>query len=185
MKKAPPVLMMQDVWFRWTKATRAAADAGTRLAVPRVHPLPQLTAEANEATIRHEVMVHESNGFVPVHRVGRIKDPDWDRARPGHPDNVVARASGERFIVSLQPPWASMLTTKWPAWLPSPLFEGGVGDSIRIDWNGRFRSSLFGSDRSYFFEEHTVWVTLVAAPTDGVFVGLEPGKHIDLRTQIY
>lgn len=180
-----PVLMMQDVWFRWTKATRAAADAGVRLAVPRVHPLPQLTAEIGERAIRHEVMVHESHGFVPVHRVGPVKDPDWGRERPMHPENVAARASGHRFTVSLLRPWGSMLTTRWPAWLPTPLFEGGLGESLRIDWNGRFHSSMHGSNRSYFYEEHTVWVTLVAAPTDDVFTKAEPVKHIDLRTQIY
>ena len=31
MKHAAPVLMIQDVWSRWTKRSRAAADAGTRL----------------------------------------------------------------------------------------------------------------------------------------------------------
>lgn len=55
-----PVLMMQDTWLRWTKATRAAADAPARLAVPRVRHLPQL---ANEGTLRHEVAAFEKTGL--------------------------------------------------------------------------------------------------------------------------
>jgi hypothetical protein len=182
MKKAAPVLMIQDVWFRWSKASRAAADAQVRLAVPRVHLLPQLTGDAS---IRHEVMVHESGGFIPVHRVRPIQDPAWGQDTPMRPDNLRARVAGDRFTVSLLRPWSTILRTRWPAHLPAPLFEGGVGESVRIDWNGRFRSSVFGSNRSYFYEEHTIWVTLVDAPTDASFVTLTPKKHIDLRTTIY
>lgn len=182
MKKAAPVLMVQDVWFRWSKFSRAAANAKTRLAVPRVHLLPQLSGEES---IRHEVLVHESNGFVPLHRVRSMKDLAWGLDSPMRPDNMRARASGNKFMVSLERPWSSLLTTKWPAFLPSPLFQGEVGESVRIDWNGRFHSSLFGSDRSYFYEEHAILVTLAAAPLDTTFLTLEPVKHIDLRTQIY
>lgn len=101
------------------------------------------------------------------------------------PDKLRARASGDTFTVSLLRPWGGMLTTKWPAYLPTPLFEGDLGEAVRIDWNARFRASLFGSNRSYFYEEHTIWVTLVAAPLDSSFLTLEPVKHIDLRTTIY
>lgn len=38
---------------------------------------------------------------------------------------------------------------------------------------------------AYFYEEHTIWVTLQAAPTDSTFLTLAPSKHIDLRTTIY
>lgn len=182
MKKTAPVLMIQDVWFRWTKATRAAADAQARLAVPRVHLLPQLTGGES---IRHEVMVHESNGFVPLHRVRSMKDPAWDLDTPLRPDNLRVRASGDRFSVSLQQPWGSMVTTRWPALLPAPLFEGSLAEAVRIDWNGRFRSSVSGSNRSCFYEEHAILVTLVAAPNDSTFLALEPVKHIDLRARIY
>jgi hypothetical protein len=182
MKSPAPVLMIQDVWSRWTKASRAAADAGVRLAVPRVHRLPILSGEA---TIRHEVAVLETDGFEPRHLVRRMDDPAWAHDRPARPDNLKAWRVGEGFAVSLFRPWDSMLTTRWPAWLASPLFEGGLGDAVRIDWNARFRSSIGGSNRSYFYEEHTVWVTLQAAPTDASFLTLEPTKHIDLRTTIY
>jgi hypothetical protein len=182
MKNAAPVLMIQDVWSRWTKASRAASDAGARLAVPRVHRLPLLTGDA---TIRHEVAVLEADGFEARHLVRTLDDPAWAHDRPLRPDNLRVRRVGDRFAVTLLRPWDSMLTTKWPAWLPSPLFSGGLGDAVRIDWNGRFRSSVAGSDRSYFYEEHTIWVTLQAAPTDVSFLTLEPIKHIDLRTRIY
>jgi hypothetical protein len=78
-----------------------------------------------------------------------------------------------------------MLRTAWPGHLPAPLFTGGIGEAVRIDWNGRFRSSVFGSNRSFFYEEHTVWVALVENLTDDAILKLTPRKHIDLRTQIY
>lgn len=182
MKHAAPVLMVQDVWFRWTKASRAAADAGTRLALPRVHSLPILSSEA---TVRHEVAALEENGFEPRHLVRSLDDPAWAHDRPARPDNLKAWRVGDGFAVALLRPWPSMLTTRWPAWLASPLFEGGLGDAVRIDWNGRFRASVSGSNRSYFYEEHTTRVTLQAAQSDSSFVELEPIKHIDLRTRIY
>lgn len=182
MKNAAPVLMIQDVWSRWTKASRAAAGAGTRLALPRVHSLPLLTGDA---TIRHEVVALEDEGFEPRQLVRSLDDPAWAHDRPARPDNLKAWRTGDGFAVSLFRPWESMLTTKWPAWLPSPLFEGQLGDAVRIDWNGRFRASVAGSNRSYFYEEHTIWVTLQAAPMDSTFLTLEPVKHIDLRARIY
>ena len=182
MKHAAPVLMIQDVWSRWTKASRAAADAGARLALPRVHSLPLLTGDAS---IRHEVAALEEDGFEPRHLVRSLDAPAWAHDRPARPDNLKAWRTGDGFAVSLFRPWESMLTTRWPAWLASPLFEGRLGDAVRIDWNGRFRASIAGSNRSYFYEEHTIWVTLQAAPTDSSFLTLEPIKHIDLRTTIY
>ena len=53
------------------------------------------------------------------------------------------------------------------------------------DWNGRFGSSIGGSNRSYFYEEHTVWVALLDSPLDKSVLDIVPRKHIDLRTQIY
>jgi hypothetical protein len=181
MKKIP-VLMIQDVRFRWTKASRAAADAHDRLAVPRAHLLPQL---CGDDSIRHEILVDERNGFVPLHRVRPHNDPGWGHDLPMRPDNMRVRRVKDGFEVSLSRPWDSMLTTKWPAYLPSPVFRGGIGDAVRIDWNGRFHASLFGSNRSYFYEEHTIWVTLQEAPVDSTFLTLAPVKHIDLRTTIY
>ena len=177
-----PVLVMQDTWLRWTKASRAAADATARLAVPRVHLLPQL---ANEGTLRHEIAALEQNGFEQLQRIRAIDDPAWAQDLPIRPDNVAVRRRGDGFEVRLARPFQSMLTTAWPAHLPAPLFSGGVGEALRIDWNGRFRSSVSGTNRSYFYEEHTIWVALLENPTDQALLGLVPRKHIDLRTQIY
>jgi len=182
MAERKPVLIMQDTWLRWTKATRAAADAGPRLAVPRVHLLPQL---ANEGTLRHEVAAFETDGFEPLQRIRAIGDPAWAHDRPGRADNVQVRRRGDGFEVRLDRPFPSMLVTAWPSHLPSPLFTGSVGEAVRIDWNGRFRSSIGGSNRSYFFEEHTVWVALLDGPLDKSLLEIAPRKHIDLRTQIY
>jgi hypothetical protein len=182
MRANRPVLVMQDTWLRWTRASRAAADATARLAVPRVHLLPQL---ANEGTLRHEIAALEQNGFEALQRIRAIDAPAWAQDLPIRPDNVGVRRRGDGFEVRLGRPFASMLTTAWPAHLPTPLFTGRVGDAVRIDWNGRFRSSVAGSNRSYFYEEHTIWVALLENPTDHALLGLVPRKHIDLRTQIY
>lgn len=182
MKNAAPVLMIQDVWSRWTKASRAALDAGTRLALPRVHALPLLTGEE---TIRHEVAALEDEGFAPRHLVRSLNDPAWAHDHPARPDNLKVWRVRDGFAVSLLRPWESMLTTRWPAWLASPLFEGKLGDAVRIDWNARFRASVFGSNRSYFYEEHTIWITLQETARDSSFQTLAPIKHIDLRTTIY
>ena len=176
------VLIIQDTWLHWTKATRAAADAGPRLAVPRIHPLPQLS---NDGTLRHEIAAFEEHGFVPFERVRSFGDPAWGQDLPMRPDNVRARRTADGFEVRLDRPWSGMLTTHWPAVLPAPLFRGRVGEALRIDWNGRFHASLGGSNRAYFYEEHTVWVALLEAPTAGALLDITPRKHIDLRTQIY
>jgi hypothetical protein len=182
MAEHKPVLVMQDTWLRWTKASRAALDAAARLAVPRTHLLPQL---ANEGTLRHEVAAFESDGFEQVQRIRAIGDPAWAQDLPIRPDNVGVRRRGDGFEVWLARPFPSMLVTAWPGHLPSPLFTGALGEAVRIDWNGRFRSSIGGSNRSYFYEEHTVWVALLDSPLDKSLLGIVPRKHIDLRTQIY
>jgi hypothetical protein len=177
-----PVLVMQDTWLRWTKASRAAADATARLAVPRVHLIPQLD---NDGTLCHEIAALEDNGFEEVHRVRPFKDPAWGQDRPIRPDNIRAQRRGDSFDVRLDRPFSSMLRTAWPGQLPVPLFTGGIGEAVRIDWNGRFRSSVHGSNRSFFYEEHTVWVALLEHLSDDAIMQLTPRKHIDLRTQIY
>jgi hypothetical protein len=182
MAEHKPVLVMQDTWLRWTKASRAAADATARLAVPRVHLLPQLV---NEGTLRHEVTAFESDGFAQLQRIRAIDDPAWAQDLPIRPDNVSVRRRGDGFEVRLTRPFSSMLVTAWPGHLPSPLFTGALGEAVRIDWNGRFRASAGGSNRSYFYEEHTVWVALLDALTGDALLELAPRKHIDLRTQIY
>jgi hypothetical protein len=182
MAEHKPVLVMQDTWLRWTKASRAALDATARLAVPRAHLLPQLV---NEGTLRHEVAAFESNGFEQLQRIRAIDDPAWAQDLPIRPDNVGVRRRGDGFEVRLAHPFPSMLVTAWPGHLPSPLFTGTLGEALRIDWNGRFRSSIGGSNRSYFYEEHTVWVTLLDSPLDKSLLDIVPRKHIDLRTQIY
>jgi hypothetical protein len=173
---------MQDTWLRWTKASRAAADATARLAVPRVHLLPRLV---DEGTLRHEIAALEQNGFEALQRIRAIDDPAWAQDLPIRPDNVGVRRRGEGFEVRLARPFPSMLVTAWPGHLPTPVFTGGVGEALRIDWNGRFRSSVGGSNRSYFYEEHTVWVALLENLLDKSLLDIVPRKHIDLRTQIY
>ena len=91
---------------------------------------------------------------------------------------------GEADIV-LSPPSPYRLQTKWPARLPSPLLTLRAGDVVRIDWNGRLRRSLFGSNRSSYYEQHTYWLALSDRPEPRLFLDAAPVKHVDLRTEIY
>jgi hypothetical protein len=101
MAEHKPVLVMQDTWLRWTKATRAAADAGARLAVPRAHRLPYLLLPqlVSEGALRHEVTAFEADGFEQKHRIRAIGDPAWAQdlrcwtSRSTSPCSASSRAS--------------------------------------------------------------------------------------------
>jgi hypothetical protein len=69
---------------------------------------------------------------------------------------------------------------RWP-----PLFTLREGETARIDWNGRFRTSLFGSNRSSYYEQHIYWLALTGDPPPRLFLDATPRKHVDLRTEIY
>ncbi len=90
------------------------------------------------------------------------------------------------YALSLAPPMEGMRRTKWPEHLPRPLTMVRPGQSAVIDWNGRFQASLFGSNRSSFYEQHR----LAAACVEGVveadlFLTLKPRKAFDFTTRIY
>jgi hypothetical protein len=97
---------------------------------------------------------------------------DW-HLHPGSVDIVLSRPSDYR------------LQTKWPAFLPSPLFALRPGDIARIDWNARLRMSTSGSNRSSYYEQHIYWLALTHAPEPRLFLDSAPRKHVDLRTEIY
>jgi len=82
-------------------------------------------------------------------------------------------------------PSAWRLQTKWPAFLPSPLFTLRPGDVARIDWNARLRRSTFGSNRASYYEQHLYWLALADTPHLRLFLDSRPRKHVDLRTEIY
>lgn len=183
------MLILQHVWRRWTRATRAAADAGPRLAVPEAFALkgpvgPVGPVGAGQAWI-HGVSALESEGFRVEERAGAMTHDAWAHESPMHPANLSWRLGRDQAGVSLTPPWAGLRRTRWPAHLPSPLAVVRPGEVVRVDWNGRFMSSMAGSNRSYFYAWHTYWLTWADDPPRDVFTAAVPRKHVDLRTRIY
>lgn len=135
--------------------------------------------------LRHELRAMESEGFVLIELIGPVSRDDWQRAQPCRATPLDWRLTPSGAEIRLTHPSEDRLRTKWPALLPSPLFTLRPGDTARIDWNGRFRSSLFGSSLAYYFEQHTYWLAVAEAPHPRLFLDAEPRKHVDLRTEIY
>lgn len=181
------MLILQHVWRRWTKATRAAADAGPRLTVAEAWPLkvPHGLGAAVAGQIwRHEVRALEAAGFAPEQRAGVLTHDAWAHETPMHAANLHWRLGSDAAEISLSPP-GETLRTPWPAHLSLSLLAVRSGHVVRIDWNGRFLASLAGSDRSYYYDWHTFWLTWADAPPADVFTAAQPRKHVDLRTRIY
>jgi hypothetical protein len=123
----------------------------------------------------------EWEGFEIVESVGPVTRKSWQLE-----DAVLDwHVRGEGVDIVLSSPSPYRLRTRWPAFLPSPLFTLHPGDIVRIDWNGRLRMSLFGSDRSSYYEQHTYWLALCEAPHTRLFLDAQPRKHVDLRADIY
>lgn len=90
------------------------------------------------------------------------------------------------YALTLTAPMEGMRVTDWPAHLPRPLTVIGPGQSVVIDWNGRFHASLFGSNRSYFYEQHRLAAAcLDSPPAPDLFLTLKPRKLFDFTTRIY
>ncbi|TFI59457.1 hypothetical protein E2493_04500 [Sphingomonas parva] len=175
-------LIVQHIWMRWTKRSRGANAPLTRPRLQEAYRLPADQAGALAAGVAwvHEIKAVEADGFEirETFRAGSDK--------PGVVDLGVLKATpGIDYWVSLHDPSPYRRRTKWPAKLPSPLFELRRGHVARIDWNGRFRMSTMGSNLSYYFEQHIYWLKIVGAPEHDPFTGVVPWKHVDLRTEIY
>lgn len=177
------MLIIQNIWSRWTKAARGANSRLRRPRLEQAYALPQ--AEQGGEVLCHEVRAMEAEGFALFEQIGPVGRDDWKRAQPYRATPLDWRLAGDGAEIRLTHPSEHMLRTKWPAFLPSPLFTLRPGETARIDWNGRFRSSLFGSNLAYFFEQHTYWLAFADAPDPRLFLDARPRKHVDLRTEIY
>ena len=133
----------------------------------------------------HEISAVEEDGFAVEESVSPITQEEWARARPHRATPLGWHLRKGAADIRLTNPSEYRLRTKWPAFLPSPLFTLRPGETARIDWNGRLRMSLFGSNRSYYYEQHTYWLAFAAAPEPRLFLDARPKKHVDLRTEIY
>jgi hypothetical protein len=180
------VVILQHVWRRWTRATRAAADAAVRSALPEVWPLKPPPGRIPSGRIWvHQVRAFEADGYEVIQSAAALTWDEWAAGAPAHPANLRWRPTGDGVELSVTPPWEELRQTRWPAWLPTPLVVVHAGETARIDWNARFMASLGGSRREYFYDWHTWWVGASDDPGPELFTGAVPRKHVDFRTGIY
>ena len=176
------IFVIQHIWTRWTKAARGANAPLKRPRLEEAYRVPP-PSTLGEAML-HEVRALEQEGFVIEQSFLPITRREWKDAQWSH-GALLDWHLGELGAEIVLQSDTTRRQTKWPAFLPSPLFTLRPGDTARIDWNGRFRKSMGGSNRSSYYEQHTYWLALTDAPESGLFLGAEPRKHVDLRTEIY
>lgn len=177
------MLILQHIWSRWTKESRGANSLWPRPRLNEVYALPALPAEGE--VWRHEVHAVPEEDFAVGEKAGPVGQEEWRQSRPWRATPLGWRLRGDEADIRLSNPSEHRLRTKWPAFLPSPLFTLRPGETARIDWNGRLRMSLFGSNRSLYWEQHTYWLAVAEAPHPRLFLDAKPRKHVDLRTEIY
>jgi hypothetical protein len=177
------MLIIQNIWSRWTKAARGANSRLRRPRTDEAYILPP-PAETGEV-LWHELRAMEIEGFALVERIAPIDRDGWQRAQPHRSTPLDWRPVRGGAEIRLVHPSKHRLRTKWPEFLPSPLFTLRSGETARIDWNGRFRSSMSGSNLAYYYEQHTYWLAIAETPDPRLFLDAQPRKHVDLRTEIY
>ena len=176
-------LIVQHIWMRWTKRSRGANAPMTRPRLQEAYPLPlgdRAEALAARTAWVHEISALEAEAFALRERFS----PGGERPGVVELGVLKVRPGLGSYLVSLGDPSPWRRRTKWPAKLPSPLFELLPDRVARIDWNARLRTSTFGSNLSYYFEQHLYWLKIVEAPEAEPFTGVVPWKHVDLRTEI-
>ena len=177
------MLIIQHIWTKWTKASRGG---NARLQRPRLfeaYPLPEIRQTAG--VVRHEIRALEREDFALVEEFGPVTRDEWARLQP-YRDNALdwRLRDGDAEIVLIKPSEGRQ-QTKWPTFLPSPLFVLREGQTARIEWNGRFISSMSGYNRASYFEQHVYWIAVTGEPGARLFLDAKPKKTIDLRTGIY
>jgi hypothetical protein len=177
------MLIIQHIWTKWTKLSRGADRALKRPRLAEAYPFPPHRDPV--PVLRHEVRALESEGFEIRELVGAIDRETWPRQLPWRNTALDWRLRPEGADILLHKPSEHTQQTKWPAHLPSPLLRLGEGESARIEWNGRFRASMMGSNRGSYFEQHVYWLAVAAEPHPRIFLEAEPKKRIDLTTHIY
>ena len=177
------MLIIQHIWTKWTKMSRGADAPIKRPLLADAYMLPTLPGV--RGVLRHEIRALEREGFEIVESVGEISRREWERQWPHRNNALDWRIRGDEADIIVRRPSEYTQQTRWPAQLPSPLFTLRMGETARIEWNGRFRSSLFGSNRSSYYEQHVYWLAVAEAPQPRLFLDAEPRKAIDLTTGIY
>lgn len=175
------MFIIQHIWTKWTKRSRGADAPLKRPRLAEAYPLPDIGQ--SERVIRHDIRALEQEDFALIEELGPTSRDDWERLRP-YRDNALdwRLRDGKAEIILVRP---YRLQTKWPAYLPKPLFTLNEGDVARIEWNGRFSASMSGQNRATYFAQHVYWLAVTALPERRLFLDTPPKKVIDLRTEIY
>lgn len=177
------MLIIQHIWTKWTKRSRGANSPLERPGLAEAYKLPELPA--GTGVVRHEIRALEREDFALVEETGPVTRDQWARLQPNR-DNVLDwRLKGGEAEIILRKPSEGRQQTKWPAHLPVPLFVLRDGETARIEWNGRFISSMSGANRSTYYEQHVYWLAVTGTPSARLFLDARPKKTIDLRTGIY
>ena len=177
------MLIVQHIWSRWTKASRGADRPLQRPRLADSYPLPP-ASQAPGALLRHLAYFHEIRS-VESDRF-EVRETIRNEMQTERSDGVLeVRWVNDGWLVFLDDPSPYRRQTKWPRVMPSPLFVLKFGKVALIDWNARFRFSLFGSNRSRYYEQHRYWLAELAEPEPDPFGDPEIWKHVDLRTEIY
>jgi hypothetical protein len=180
------MLIVQHIWSRWTKAARGANAPLQRPRLDEAYALPQepyVSPPAGGALL-HDIRALEREDFAIDPSFAPVTRREWKEAQWSHGALLDWHVGAQGVGIILQSD-TSRRQTKWPAFLPSPLFTLREGETARIDWNGRFRTSMGGSNRSSYYEQHCYWLALAGDPAPRLFLDAAPRKHIDLRTEIY
>jgi len=173
------MLIIQHIWTIWTKKARGAAAPVRRPRLAEVYELPAM-AGAGDALL-HEIRAIEWEGDGIVERAGPVTREEWKTGLWNQGVRLEWHMKDGAAGIVLQKR-SPALRTKWPAYLPSPLFALRPGETARIDWNGRLG---FGSNHSSYYEQHTYWLALADAPEPRMFLDARPKKHVDFRADIY
>jgi len=178
------MLIIQHIWMRWTKQSRGANSRLERPRLEEAYPLPAPAGDG--AVLCHEVRaIEQDHGFAIDESFAPVDRETWGRPELWHEEVLDWRIGKDAIDIIVGRPSEHRLQTRWPAFLPSPLFALRPGDTARVDWNGRLRMSMGDSNRSSYYEQHLYWLALADAPEPRLFLDAEPRKHVDLRTGIY
>jgi hypothetical protein len=177
------MLIIQHIWTKWTKQSRGANSPVKRPRLAEAYALPAGSSDC--PVLLHEVRAIEREAFELIEETGPTVRDDFPRRQPHRNTALDWRLRPGEAEILLRKPSEYTQQTKWPAQLPNPLFVLKKGETARIEWNGRFRTSLSGSNLSSYFEQHIYWLAVADAPEPRLFLNAEPRKRIDLTTHIY
>ena len=177
------MLLIQHIWARWTKRSRGADTPLHRPRLADAYALPSFAGPGE--VLWHEIRAIEGDeDFLMGEEKGAITCEAWRKLQPPRENALDWRRSEEEYEIVVKRP-SERLQTKWPAVLPNPLFRLSRGESARIEWNGRFATSMSGRNRATYYEQHVYWLAFAERPSADLFLNAKPKKWIDLRAEIY